>query len=77
MKEVPEDHPLRSVMCQPMIYRQYRIRTTDPKMSAEELSKHKLLPIKMAQDHFVLWETYPITAHKGLEGNDIGLGFGK
>ncbi|MGN1417232.1 MAG: immunity 26/phosphotriesterase HocA family protein, partial [Oscillospiraceae bacterium] len=75
-KEVPDEHPLRGVMCQPIIYRQYRIRTTDPQISAEELSKHELLPMKIAQDNFILWETYPITAHKELEENDIDLGFG-
>ena len=75
-KEVPENHPLHSVMCQPIIYRQYRIRTTEPEMTAEELSEYELLPMRIAQDNFVLWETYPVIAHKELEEKDIDLGFG-
>lgn len=75
-KEVPKGHPLHSCMCQPIIYRQYRIRTTNANMTAEELSKCGLLPMRIAQDNFVLWETYPITARKKLEEKDIDLGFG-
>ena len=74
-QEVPEKHPLQRVMTQPIMYRQYAIITENADMTAEELEKIPLLPMQMAQDNEVLWETYPIVGNKKLEKSDIDLGF--
>ncbi|MBQ9518279.1 MAG: immunity 26/phosphotriesterase HocA family protein, partial [Firmicutes bacterium] len=73
--ELPKDHGIRKVMTQPIIFRQYDIVTSNPAMTAEELEKYPLLEPNLAQDNFVLWETYPITAAKKLKENDIDLYF--
>ena len=62
-------------MCQPIIYRQYNIKTENPNMTAEELEKIPLLIPQTAQDNFVLWETYPIVCHKELKEEDIDISF--
>ncbi|MBR4223318.1 MAG: immunity 26/phosphotriesterase HocA family protein [Oscillospiraceae bacterium] len=74
-EEVPKGHPLQNVMAQPILYRQYAIITKDPHMTAEELEKIPLLPMQIAQDNEVLWETYPIVCSKKLVKDDIDLGF--
>ncbi|MGN1417615.1 MAG: immunity 26/phosphotriesterase HocA family protein, partial [Oscillospiraceae bacterium] len=75
-KELPEEHPMRSMMTQPIIFRQYAIVTENPDMTAEELSKVPLLDVEFAQDNEILWETYPIVCSKKPEEKDIDLGFG-
>ena len=74
-QEVPSEHPLQRVMTQPIIYRQYAAVTKRDDLTAEELSKIPLLPMKIAQDNEILWETYPIVCSKKLDENDIDLGF--
>lgn len=74
--ELPHDHPLRHLMTQPIIYRQYAIVTDDPNMTAEQLRNIPLLDAKIAQDNDILWQTYPIVCSKKLEESDIDLGFG-
>lgn len=75
-KEIPQDHPLRDVMAQPIIYRQYSIVTENPNMTADELSKIPLLDPQIAQDNEIIFGTYPIVCSKKLEESDIDLGFG-
>ncbi len=74
--EIPTKHPMRKMMTQPIIFRQYALVTEKSDMTAEELRKIPLLPAEFAQDNEILWETYPIVCSKELEESDIDLGFG-
>lgn len=73
-QEVPKEHPLQRIMCQPIAFRQYAIITDNPNMTAEQLSNIPLLYTDFAQDNEILWETYPIVAHKQLTESDIDFG---
>lgn len=73
-QEVPKEHPLQNIMCQPIAFRQYAVITDDPNMTAEQLSQFPLLETDYAQDNEILWETYPIVAHKQLTESDIDFG---
>ena len=73
-QEVPEEHPLQDIMCQPIAFRQYAIITDNPNMTTEQLSNIPLLNTDFAQDNEILWETYPIVAHKQLTESDIDFG---
>lgn len=72
---VPADHPMRPMMAQPILFRQYRIVTENGDMTPEDLADVEMFPMELAQDNEILWETYPIVGHKRLEENDIDLGF--
>lgn len=74
--EIPKGHPIQCTMSQPLLIRQYDIFTTNPHMTAEELSLIPLMHMHLAQDNEILWETYPIVCHKDLAEEDIDLGFG-
>lgn len=74
-EEIPPNHPLQSIMCQPIAFRQYDIITDDPNMTADTLKKYPLLITKYAQDNEILFETYPIVCRKHLEPSDIDFGF--
>ncbi len=73
--EIPEHHPIRGVMCQPVMYRQYDIVTEDKNLTVDDLKNIPLRPMNIAQDNYVLWETYPIIGNKKLEESDVDLGF--
>lgn len=73
--ELPQAHPLRSLMTQPIIFRQYAIVTENGNMTADELENIPLMEMRIAQDNEILWETYPIVCSKKLAENDIDLGF--
>lgn len=74
--EIPKGHPIMCTMTQPLLIRQYDIITTNPHMTAEELSLIPLMHMHLAQDNEILWATYPIVCHKDLAEEDIDLGFG-
>ncbi len=74
--EIPPQHPIRSMMAQPIVYRQYAIVTDNPCMTADVLSQIPLLEMEIAQDNEILWNTYPIICRKKLTASDIDLGFG-
>lgn len=73
-QEVPKEHPLQKIMCQPIAFRQYGIITDDPNMTAEQLREIPLLYTDYAQDNEILWETYPIVDHKQLTESDLDFG---
>lgn len=75
-QELPAGHPMRKMMAQPIICRQYAIITENPHMTADELREIPLLDMQFAQDNEIFWGTYPIVCSKKLEENDIDLGFG-
>lgn len=75
-QELPESHPMRKMMTQPIIFRQYAIVTENPNMTAEELREIPLLDPQFSQNNEILWATYPIVCSKRLEERDIDLGFG-
>lgn len=74
--ELPDSHPFRGMMSQPIAFRQYGIVTENPNMTPEELEKIPLSDVNFAQDNEILWETYPIVCSKKLIPSDIDLGFG-
>lgn len=74
-KEVPDDHPLQRMMCQPIAFRQYALITENSDMTAGDLKEYPLMQTDFAQDNEILWETYPIVCHKELETSDIDFGF--
>lgn len=73
--EIPKNHPLQTVMCQPVMYRQYDIVTENRNLTVDDFKNIPLRPMNTAQDNYVLWETYPIIGNKKLEESDIDLGF--
>lgn len=73
--EIPENHPIRQVMCQPIMYRQYDIVTENKYLTADDLKNIPLRPMNIAQDNDIIWETYPIVDNKKLQESDIDLGF--
>ncbi len=74
--ELPKGHPMRLVMTQPLMIRQYGLVTPNPQMTAEELKDIPLLDMQLAQDNEIRWATYPVVCHKKLAEDDIDLGFG-
>ena len=74
-EELPRSHPFRSLMTQPIIFRQYAIVTDNRSMTADELENIPLMDMQIAQDNEILWETYPIVCSKKLRESDIDLGF--
>ena len=74
-EEMPKEHPLQKIMCQPIAYRQYAVLTERANMTADELVQYPLLPTKYGQDNEILWETFPIVCHKELEKSDIDFSF--
>lgn len=73
--QVPKNHPIRGMMAQPIMFRQYQIVTENGNMTPEELEDIPMYPMDMAQDNEILWSTYPIIGHKKLEEKDVDLGF--
>ncbi len=74
--EISDKHPIRNLMTQPIIYRQYAIVTDKADMTVEELKDIPLLDAKISQDNEIIWEKYPIVCSKKLEESDIDIGFG-
>lgn len=74
-KEVPDNHPLQNIMCQPVVFRQYAVITEDLCLTADDLKEYPLMQTEYAQDNEILWETYPVVCHKKLETTDIDFGF--
>jgi len=74
-KEVPDNHPLQRIMCQPIAFRQYALITENSNLTADDLKKYPLMQTDYAQDNEILWETYPIVCHKKLDPSDIDFGF--
>lgn len=74
--EIPVGHPMKIMMTQPLIIRQYGIITSNSQMKTEKLDKIPLLEAQFAQDSEILWETYPIVCHKKLDEIDVDFGFG-
>ena len=72
---IPNKHPIGHLMCQPVMFRQYDIVTTDKNMTADMLRNVPLRAVDIAQDNDIHWETYPIVAHKSLEENDVDFPF--
>lgn len=73
--KVPSNHPIRSMMAQPIIFRQYNIVTENKNMTPEDLENTSMYPMDMAQDNEILWGTYPIIGRKKLKEGDLDLGF--
>ena len=74
-EKVPSNHPMKDMMAQPIMFRQYHIVTKNPNLTPEDLEDIPMYPMSMAQDNEILWGTYPIVGHKTLVQKDIDLGF--
>lgn len=73
--KVPDGHPMKMIMAQPIMFRQYDIITTNPDLTPEDLENIPMYPMSMAQDNEILWGTYPVVGNKTLIPKDIDLGF--
>lgn len=71
--ELPEVHPFRHQMQQPIIYRLYDIVTKDSSLKSCDLAKIELLPMQIAVDNEIIWGTHLIVDRKILYEDDIDL----
>ena len=71
MKDLPEDHSLRSLMAVPIMIRPYKLLSSKSDLKAEDLSSVPLGRMMICSDNDIIWGTHAIVDHKKLEPNEI------
>ena len=71
MKDLPEDHSLRSLMTVPIMIRPYKLLSSKSDLKAEDLSSVPLGRMMICSDNDIIWGTHAIVDHKKLQPNEI------